>query len=150
MLVCFVPWARELPKPKKNLNSKRQPSPAYLAAREGLKADNKICKIVDAATHHLQEVIDLKDSIGPKQESNEVNHKQVAAIDRAIHGQAIRRWGSEWRSVVIFALLTEAMELGVRSRFDFLPVCQKEKLIITRDQYIIRGVRPLDICSGLP
>ena len=99
ILVCFVPWARELPKISKKAASKKQPSPACLAAREGLKADNKVCKVVDSAAHHLQGVIDLRGSI-PKQGS----------IAREIHGQAIRAWGSDWRSVVIFALLTEGME----------------------------------------
>ena len=112
MLVCFVPWAKEPPKPPKKASTKKQPSPAYFAAREGIKADNKICKVVDAAVHCLQEVIDLKNSIGAQQGSGEADPKQKPTDTRAIHGQAIRAWGSEWRSIVIFALLTEAMELG--------------------------------------
>ena len=92
--------------------TKKQQSPAYLAAREGLKADNKICKVVDAAVRHLQEVVDLKNSIKDPQESGEaVPKRRKSTVTREVHGQAIREWGTEWRSIVMFALLTEAMEL---------------------------------------
>ena len=69
--------------------------------------------MVDAAVYHLQEVVELKNSIKAQQECGEANSEQTKpTVTREIHGQAIRAWGSEWRSIVIFALLTEAMELG--------------------------------------
>ena len=112
MLVCFVPWARENPKPPKKPSSKIQPSPAFLAAREGIKADNKLCRVVDAAATHLQDVINLKNSIKAQQESDDACHnRKQPTVTREVHGRALRAWGSDWRSVVIFALLTEMMEL---------------------------------------
>ena len=99
ILVCLVPWARQSPKAPTKATTKKQPSPAYLAAREGIKADNKICKVVESSIDHLHRVIDLKNATA-----------RSGNVSPEIHGQAIRAWGSEWRSVVMYALLTEVME----------------------------------------
>lgn len=112
MLVCFVPWANETTKNFQKANSKRQPSPAFLAAREGVKADNKVCRVLDAAVTHLREVTNLKNLIKDQQDSSDHSHKRKQpTVTREVHGQALRAWGSDWRSVILFALLTEVMEL---------------------------------------
>lgn len=108
MIVCFVPWAKESSKPSKTPTSKRVPSPASLAAREGIKADNKVCKIVDNAVRDLQEIVMLKDSvINDDPITTSPLKRKMSTKDRASQGQAIRRWGIHWRSSVLFALLTE-------------------------------------------
>ena len=109
MLVCFVPWARETPMVSQKSSAKKKQSPAFLAAREGVKGDNKLCKLVDAAASHLQEVIDVKNSI--KKTSDLAQKQDDVPVARESHGQALRAWGSDWRSVITFALLTEALEL---------------------------------------
>lgn len=112
MLVCLVPWARQGPKQSQKASSKKRPSAAYLTAREGIKADNKICRVVDAAATRLQAVIDLKNLVGAREESGDSCIEQKPpGIVREVHGQAIRAWGSDWRSIVIYALLSEVMEL---------------------------------------
>ena len=70
-----------------------------------------MCKIVNEAASHLEDVIELKDSIKFHENSNDssLTRKQLT-VSREVHGQAIRGWGSEWRSIVMFALLTEVAE----------------------------------------
>ena len=112
MLVCFVPWAREMPKIAQKSSAKKKQLPAFLAAREGVKADNKLCKVVDAAASHLQEVINLKNSIKTQQDPGDLAPKEERVpVARQVHGRALRAWGSDWRSVIVFALLTEATDL---------------------------------------
>lgn len=99
ILTCFVPWAREPPKSDPR-SPKRLVNAATLAAREGIKAENKIRDLVDDAVSHLSDIIEKKDA------------KQGPNVDtyRETQGLAIRRWGSNWRSSVIYALLTEVAE----------------------------------------
>ena len=97
ILTCFVPWARAPPKsPQKS--SKRPMTAAGLAAREGIKAENKIYRLVDDAVYHLQDIVDKKDAMS------------TAGAQREMQGLAIRKWGPNWRSSVMFALLTEIAE----------------------------------------
>ena len=116
ILACFVPWARAQAKSSKNPTSKQPPSPASLAAREGIKADNKICKIVDDAVHSLQEIIALKDTYITNSTTDENSRKRkLCTDDRVIHGQAIRRWGHHWRCNVVYACLLQVSEVGSSS-----------------------------------
>jgi len=111
MLTCFVPWARILAKPPKKPTSKRLPSPAYLAAREGIKAGNKVCKVIDDAANHLADIIALKDASNAPSEGTETSLKRKHSTgSREIQGQAIRAWGSHWRCSVMYALLTQIKE----------------------------------------
>jgi hypothetical protein len=111
MLAAFVPWARETPKPPDKSSTKRPPSPASLAAREGIKADNKITKLVDDAVYHLQDIITIKDATNndDSQTTSPLKRKQGAA-SRESQGQAIRTWGSHWRSSVVYTFLTQVAE----------------------------------------
>ena len=111
MLACFVPWAREAPKPPQKPTSKKLPSPASLAAREGIKVDHKICKLVDDGVMHLPEVIAIKDAVNNDglETTSPLKRKQ-GTTTRESQGQAIRGLGSYWRSSVIYALLTQVAE----------------------------------------
>lgn len=105
ILTCFIPWARE--PPKSQLKSSKPPiSAAGLAAREGIKAENKIRRLVDDAVSHLRDIIEKKDAV-----SREVQ----IDIQRETQGLAIRRWGSNWRSSVMYALLTEVAETRTKT-----------------------------------
>lgn len=92
MLACFVPFAEIAARTPESSKSKRLSHPAILAAREGIKADNKIRTIVDNAISQREEIFRIKDEASSSRESQ---------------GQAIRRWGTNWRSSVLYALLTE-------------------------------------------
>lgn len=111
VLACFNPWAREIRKPLQPPKLKKLPSLASVAAREGIKADNKLCKLVDGAVSHLPEIVAIKDSFnnrGPTTTSP-LKRKQ-GATSRETQGQAIRHWGSQWRSSVMYSLLTQVAE----------------------------------------
>ncbi|KUI55102.1 CCA tRNA nucleotidyltransferase, mitochondrial [Cytospora mali] len=102
VLACIVPFA-EFPSPSGG-NPKKQLPPATLAAREGIKAPNKLADIITAAVRHLNEISDLK--------------AKVCNGDPSIHerdrfGMAIRGWearGTHWRLQVLFAMLYEMLE----------------------------------------
>ena len=110
LLTCFVPWAREPLKPYQR-SPKRPMTAAGLVAREGIKAENKIYWLVDDAASHLQDIVDKKDAFNDEDRLTTVR-KQGASpeIEREIQGLAIRKWGSNWRSSVMYALLTEIAE----------------------------------------
>ena len=113
ILTCFVPWARELPKsPQKS--SKRPVSAASVAAREGIKAENKVYKLVDDAVFYLQDIIEKKEAVIHDGQTMTLPLKRKkgasADIEREMQGVAIRKWGSNWRSSVTYALLTEVTE----------------------------------------
>ena len=108
MMACFVPFAEIVAKPPERSKSKRLPPPASLAAREGIKADNKICNIVDNAITHREEIVRIKDEVDYDSEPSIVPSKRKqGSSSRESQGQAIRRWGTYWRSNVLYALLTD-------------------------------------------
>lgn len=103
ILTCFVPWAREPSKPPQR-SSKGPMTAAGLVAREGIKAENKIYKLVDDAVSHLQDIVEKKDAVRHK------NQTKSPESQREMQGMAIRKWRSNWRSSVVYALLTEVSE----------------------------------------
>ena len=113
LLTCFVPWAREPPKLSQK-SPKRPMTAASLAAREGIKAENKIYRLVDDAASHLQDIIEKKDAFNHEgcPPTVPLKRKQGASLEiqRETQGLAIRKWGFNWRSSVMYALLTEVAE----------------------------------------
>ena len=113
ILTCFIPWAREPPKSQRK-SSKRPMNAASVAAREGIKAENKIYRLVDDAVSDLRDIIEKKNAIIREDQTTTLpsKRKQGASADmqREMQGLAIRTWGSHWRSSVMYALLTEVAE----------------------------------------
>ena len=109
LLTCFVPWAREPPKFSQK-PPKRPMTAASLAAREGIKAENKIYRLVDDAASHLQDIIEKKDAFNHEGYPQTIPLKRKQGASREMQGLAIRKWGFNWRSSVMYALLTEVAE----------------------------------------
>lgn len=111
MVTCFVPWARQPQKLPDKATSKKLPSAASMAAREGIKADNKITRMIDDAVSHLNEIVTMKDSLNDHSPptTSPLKRKQ-STIERVSQGLSIRNWGSDWRVSVIYALLTQVGE----------------------------------------
>ena len=108
LLACFVPFAEMVAKAPEKSKSKRLEHPAKLAAREGIKVDRNICKIVENAVSHREEIIRLKDEVNfDSQPSTVPSKRKQASSSRESQGQAIRRWDTHWRSSVLYAILTE-------------------------------------------
>ncbi|KAK8042912.1 hypothetical protein PG994_013395 [Apiospora phragmitis] len=105
VLAAVVPWA---PFSQTAPTSKKTPPYATLAAREGIKAPNKVCEVITAAEKHRPYIMALK--------------KAVCANDSYIHerdrfGMAIRQWearGGQWRLQVLSA---ETRDTGKEERF---------------------------------
>ena len=109
MAACFVPWARTM-LPEAKIVKKRSSIVATRAARDGIKADNKICKVLEDAVSNLSNVISLKNATFKGLAHHSESSRRVPSRD--IQGQAIRSWGPDWRSTVLFAMLTEVSEAG--------------------------------------
>ncbi len=104
IVCCFVPWARIVNSLSKNTSPKFPQTLAAAAARQGIKAENKITKVIEDASLNLSDVITTRRSA--------IGWPDLALqpLERELHGKALLRWGSHWRSSVIFALLLEISE----------------------------------------
>lgn len=98
MLCCFVPWAQTKTGTSNPPISKFPKTVAAIAAREGIKADNNITKLVEEAVLYFPDVVIMK--------GDTINQNRSSTF-RELHGRAIRQWGPHWRSIVIFALLIQ-------------------------------------------
>jgi len=120
LLCALVPWARAPTAKPEKAGGKTPPSPACLAAREGIKGENKISKMVEDAVVNLQDIIDTKNEGAEVPQSTELPQKRKHGMmdmeSRVKQGQAIRLWGTTWRSSVIYALLVEVSESGESSK----------------------------------
>lgn len=108
MLCCFVPWAQSKAVTSNSSTSKFPKTVAAIAAREGIKPDNKITKIIEEAVIYLPDVIMTKGNAIDQPDPLAKNSKRnQSSVSRELHGKAIRRWGPHWRSTVIFAFLVQ-------------------------------------------
>ena len=110
LLCSLTPWARinvfNIHKPES------RPLPiAAVVAREGLKLDNKSLSIVKNSVLHFDDIVASKLASSNKFQASAIPMKRkrnVLTRDRL--GMSIRRWGTNWRSSVVFALLVQSME----------------------------------------
>ena len=102
ILAALTPWSA-IPLPPYNTAGK-QPLPlGALAAREGVKLENKLCNVVTGAFRHYEQIITLKEAI-----THNLNYIQ----ERDTLGMDIRRWeshGGHWRLQALFALFVEVI-----------------------------------------
>ena len=106
-LSAFVPLANApLPSPHKT-GGKPLPPLAVSAARESIKATNKICDILALAVRNMEEIRSTKDAFLRHKMTSKV-HADLADPSAAdTLGMAIRRWGPSWLSQVVFTLMAE-------------------------------------------
>ncbi|KAJ4419009.1 CCA tRNA nucleotidyltransferase, mitochondrial [Gnomoniopsis sp. IMI 355080] len=103
VLVCVVPFARAPGQVSRSENLKKNRPLATQAAREGIKAPNKVSDLVTASWLHLEEIAEMK---------NLVCSENERMNERDYFGMAIRRWdaqGKHWRLQVLFAMLDDVM-----------------------------------------
>ncbi|KAI1848189.1 hypothetical protein JX266_005902 [Neoarthrinium moseri] len=108
VLAALTPWA-DVPDLSPTGKGKPLPPSATLAAREGIKAPNKLCDVITASHKHREEILSLKTA---------VCEKATYINERDRFGMAIRQWdarGGHWRLQVLSALLVDAHKvLGVK------------------------------------
>ncbi|MBE3041042.1 hypothetical protein IMZ48_00325, partial [Candidatus Bathyarchaeota archaeon] len=105
-LAAVVPWGKVVDDPNRGgRKSKVQNGPLVTrAAREGIKASNKICAAITEAHVHRKEVLKLKELACSGGESRD---------KREVFGMAVHRWDKttgNWRLSVLYAILVEATE----------------------------------------
>lgn len=84
---------------------------AAKAAREGIRADNKSANVVEGAALNLFDVIKTKaNPIEWSDPASTTLERNQLSDNRELHGKALIRWGSHWRSTVIFSLLVQITE----------------------------------------
>lgn len=114
--VCatVMPWtdAPTVPHPKP---AQRPFFVAYLVAREGFKAPNKVCDVITASLSHSDEIRDLVARCAKGLRRPDAIDPLIDPTGRDTLGMAVRRWGSTWRTQVLFNLVSEIV-LGRISR----------------------------------
>ena len=110
LLCAFVPWARSA-RPAAKKPGGTAPTPAKLAAQEGIKADNLSAKLIDDAASHLEDIIQVRKAVTEdgSMSTNPLKRKQDKA-SRQEQGLSIREWGPDWRCSVMYTILTEIAE----------------------------------------
>ncbi|KAL1798990.1 hypothetical protein ACET3X_003027 [Alternaria dauci] len=99
---------------------------AYLVAREGFKAPNKICDVIASSMSNSEEIRGVVAQCAKGLRRPDTINPTNDATARDTLGMAIRRWGSTWRTQVFFNLVYEIV-LGRVSRDDLL--CSYESFL---------------------
>jgi tRNA nucleotidyltransferase (CCA-adding enzyme) len=106
MLANFTAWIdAPTPQPAKP-GGKMPPHIAVNAAREGIKAPNKISDVLNLAIRDTNEILSLKNGFASSQRTG-ASTATADCATRDTLGMAIRRWGSTWRSQAVFTLMLE-------------------------------------------
>lgn len=120
--VCstIIPWA-DAPKVPHPKPTQRPLFAAYLVAREGFKAPNKVCDVIAAALGNSE---DIRNHVAQCAKGL----RRPDAVDptnnftaRDTLGMAIRRWGPTWRTQILFNLLYEVVLNRVSKKGTFSP-----------------------------
>lgn len=107
ILAALTPWVT-VPEPAPVKKGKLPPPLATIVAREGIKADNKVCNIVTGAFRDYEQITQLK---------NDIKRKEPYVNERDTIGMTIRRWdgqGGHWRMQALFAILAGALKKNDR------------------------------------
>lgn len=103
-LAAFAPWdGVENPNLDREKPRTRNVPLITRAAREGIKASNKVSDMITAAHAHKEEILKLK-QLACSQDAYQAG--------RDVFGMAIRRWGDRgdrWRLLIVYAILVDAM-----------------------------------------
>ncbi|KAL5113195.1 CCA tRNA nucleotidyltransferase, mitochondrial [Pleosporales sp. CAS-2024a] len=108
---------------------------AYLVAREGFKAPNRICDVIAASMAHGEEIRSMVAQCTKRLRRPDLASPTEDPTGRDVLGMALRRWGSTWRSQVFFNMVYEVVlqessqESIVHSYAVFLEQLSKHKIL---------------------
>ncbi|KAI9800316.1 MAG: CCA tRNA nucleotidyltransferase, mitochondrial [Piccolia ochrophora] len=108
LITSLTPWSTTsaLSAPPSQQKGKIPPPVAVAVVRNGLKFPNKVCSVVSCAFQNASEVRTFKTKIMQHQSAD-----GSCQPEREVLGMAIRRWGPDWRSAVLLALLQDVQSL---------------------------------------
>jgi tRNA nucleotidyltransferase (CCA-adding enzyme) len=109
-----MPWA-DAPTVPHHKPTQRPFFTGYLVAREGFKAPNKVCDVIAASLGHGDEIRNMVSQCARGLRRPDTVNPTNDATGRDVLGMALRRWGSTWRTQVLFNLVYEVV-LGRVSR----------------------------------
>ncbi|MCJ1311310.1 CCA tRNA nucleotidyltransferase, mitochondrial [Agyrium rufum] len=111
ILSCVVLATRlSLPKGWENVSAKGQNPVAAIIAREGLRIDNKVMKIIKNAVQQMPEIQSLVHDGSPDESTPETSSKRKRSVwRRDILGLKLRKMGEHWRSSVVFAMMDDLL-----------------------------------------
>ncbi|QSZ28759.1 hypothetical protein DSL72_003264 [Monilinia vaccinii-corymbosi] len=114
ILAALTPWTA-IPPAQATKPGGKIPQPyGFLVAREGLKAESKLCNMAAGAFKQYAEITELKASI--KRNDPYIHQRDTV-------GMMIRKWdsqGGQWKLQALFALLVEALKLKGPEGFESL------------------------------
>lgn len=110
----MMPWA-DAPTVPHQKPLQRPYFAAYLVAREGFKAPNKVCDVVAASLSNGEEIRSLVAQCAKGLRRPDTIDPTNNATARDTLGMAVRRLGSTWRTQVLFNLVYEVV-LGQTSQ----------------------------------
>jgi len=117
LLCAFVPWARAVPEASKKPKAKAPPTVAVITLPDIVTTREVIKDQEDATTSPLK-------------------RKKYSAL-REAQGMAIRRWGVNWRSSVMYTFLVEVMETGEANGMSRIyPLCVTKLIFEDRQQLV--------------
>lgn len=106
-LAAMVPY-RDAPQPEPSEPGKKSLPPfAVTVAREGVKATNKTSDVINASIRNQAEISNFVDRVSEKKRRPDKKVEGEDSTARDVLGMAIRRWGSSWRSQVVYSLLVD-------------------------------------------
>ncbi|KAF1839532.1 poly A polymerase C-terminal region-like protein [Decorospora gaudefroyi] len=82
---------------------------AYLVAREGFKAPNKVCDVVASSLNNGEEIRSLVAQCAKALRRPDTMNPASDATARDTLGMALRRWGATWRTQILFNLVYEVV-----------------------------------------
>jgi tRNA nucleotidyltransferase (CCA-adding enzyme) len=103
-----MPWA-DAPSVPHHKPLQRPFFVAYLVAREGFKAPNKVCDVIAASLSNSEEVRRTVAECARGLRRPDTINSSNDPTARDTLGMALRRWGSTWRTQVLFNLVYETV-----------------------------------------
>lgn len=114
LCAALMPWA-DAPQVPHEKPTQRPYYAAFLVAKEGFKAPNKVADVIAASLRNGEEIQQLVDRCYNQLKRPNATTGGEDATSRDVLGMAIRRWGASWRTQVLFNL-THEIVLGNVSR----------------------------------
>ncbi len=106
-MAAMVPY-NDAPQQEPSDPGRKPPPPiAAQVAREGIKATNKVCEIIAASVRNQMDIAALVDKLKIQRQRPDRKVYGEDAMARDVLGMAIRRWGSNWRTMVMYSMLVE-------------------------------------------